>query len=139
MKENYLVYVTEQGMAAGAMGSLAGLGCHFIVYLKFVGLRACACVCVRARACFCLTFYHRRPNHLWSSPALSCNGCRNPGSFPGRNVKSTTHHHFVSTLGMRGAMPLFLLYAFRAWTGTLTLPVDTACISLKKNPFRIPY
>jgi len=44
-----------------------------------------------------------------------------PGSFPGirrRRMKVTNHIHLKSRLRMSGAMSLFPLYAFIAWTGT---------------------
>jgi hypothetical protein len=113
------------GHGCGCDGVSGGVRVSCLLFTSSLQL----CVRVHACACVCLILQYKRPYQLWSSPNPSCNGCRESGFFTGRSVKSTTHLQFVPKLGMGGAIPLFLLYAFRAWKGTLLFPVDTACTS----------
>lgn len=48
-------------------------------------------------------------------PTLGVSGLF-PGEESGRDVKLTTHLHFVLRIRMSGASPLFHLHAFIAWT-----------------------
>jgi len=82
----------------------------------------------------------KRLDRQWGPTCLLLNGCR--GCFSGysvRGVKLTTQLYLVLMLGMDGAMPLLLLYAFMAWTvKTLSLYRGRPPIlhPLRKNAFR---
>jgi len=48
-------------------------------------------------------------------------GCRVSREKSSRNMELAIHLHLVPRLMMNGGIPLFHLYAFMAWTGTLLL------------------